>query len=68
MSKFEFRPPRVDDGALKSVSEDKETRLNIVVPQSMLQKLKRMAIDKNITLRELVTDQLLILLNENMSN
>jgi len=64
MTKFEFRPPRVDPSSLKSVTEDKEARLNIVINASMLKKLKQLALDKNVTLRELVTEQMIKLTND----
>ena len=63
MSRFEFRPPRVEESTLKSISEDKEARLNIVIPQSMLKNLKRLAVDKNTTLKDLITAQLKNLLD-----
>ena len=64
MSKFEFRQPRVDASSLKSLNQQKDSRLNITIDSLMLKKLKQIALDRNMTLKMLITNSLSELLNE----
>lgn len=64
---FEFRPPRLDKDIASNIVADKDVRLNIVVSSTIMKTLKRIALEKDTTLKEIVTEQMIKYINDNKS-
>ncbi|MBX9890644.1 MAG: hypothetical protein K2X94_05245 [Amoebophilaceae bacterium] len=64
---FEFRPPRLDKDITSNIVADKDVRLNIVVSSTIMKTLKRIALEKDTTLKEIVTEQMIKYINDNKS-
>ena len=62
---FEFRPPRLDKDIASNIVADKDVRLNIVVSSTIMKILKRIALEKDTTLKEIVTEQMIKYINDN---
>lgn len=64
---FEFRPPRLNKEITSNIVADKDVRLNVEISPTLMKMLKKLALDNDTTLKEIVTEQMIKYINDNKS-
>ncbi len=64
---FEFRPPRLDKEITSNIVADKDVRLNVEISPALMKMLKKLALENDTTLKEIVTEQMIKYINDNKS-